>query len=194
MLFSQRLALLALLVFSNTLLANNIIEKDTMNKDTVLINFASEQQDYPWTVINDGVMGGLSVGKTMQINKAITFSGSVSTANNGGFTSAYIKLPKLPADIRSVRINIKGDGNQYQLRLRSQYQGYDIAYKIEFLTSNNKRETLDFNLADFQATFRGRFIANAPELTPSSISHVGYLITAKQPQEFELATYTIEFH
>jgi len=146
-----------------------------------------------WQVVNDGVMGGLSHGK-VEVNKQIAiFQGHISTENNGGFSSAYKPIAKLSKNIHSVKITIKGDGLRYQLRARSQVEGYEIAYKIEFDTTANKIETFILPLEQFQATFRGRTISNAPVLKAETISHIGFLISNKQPTDFLLLIQSVNF-
>jgi hypothetical protein len=161
------------------------------NERAIIFNKVHNLDD--WEVVNDSVMGGISVGNIQLNNQTLVFSGNLSTENNGGFSSVYKKSPKLPEIVKSVSIRIQGDGNRYQLRMRSQVTGYELAYKIEFDTLVDKIETHRFNLANFKATFRGRIIDNAPLLEPHTISHVGFLIATKQSQEFNLSIYTVDF-
>jgi hypothetical protein len=164
-----------------------------MKNNTAFIALGNEINLEEWKVTNDSVMGGLSVGNTQLEHKTIIFSGYVSTENDGGFTSVFKKLSTLPEHIESITIQVKGDGNNYQLRVRSQVMGYEMAYKICFDTSKGKIEKRTFNLADFKASFRGRSIENAPSLEAKFISHVGFLIKAKQSQYFTLSVQVIEF-
>jgi hypothetical protein len=192
---NHRNLLLATLVtmVSSSSLAIDLNEVENMNSNTISVPFNKEQHLDDWQVTNDSVMGGVSLGYTQLENETFIFSGTVSTENNGGFTSVFKKLPKLSDGIESVSIRIMGDGKPYQLRVRSQVMGYELAYKIAFSTRQNTLETHTFNLADFKASFRGRNIDNAPVLIPTSISHVGFLVTAKQTQNFSLSVYGIEF-
>lgn len=155
----------------------------------------SEQTRYQgdWEITNDGVMGGLSFGKVSMIDNNVVFSGTISTDNNGGFTSVFRTLSPLSNNVETIRISVIGDGNTYQLRLRSQVQGYILAYKAYFSTSPNKMETHIIKLTDFKASFRGRDINNAPLLKASSVKQVGFLFTVKQPQNFSLSIKSIEF-
>jgi hypothetical protein len=146
-----------------------------------------------WQVINDSVMGGLSYGTVATDHQFTNFQGHISTEHNGGFSSAYQEIPKLSDKTRSVQIKIKGGGLRYQLRARSQINGYEIAYKVEFDTQANKVETFIFNFNEFQATFRGRNIDNAPQLQANTISHIGFLINHQQPTDFSLSIHSIHF-
>ena len=146
-----------------------------------------------WDVTNDGVMGGLSQGHVTLSNNLPVFSGAISIENNGGFTSAFTKVSTLSKDIKSIHIRIVGDGNTYQLRIRSEVMGYNLAYKIAFKTKINTVETQCFTLADFEASFRGRSIKSAPLLQAHVITHVGFLVSAKQRSHFSLAIHSIVF-
>jgi hypothetical protein len=139
-----------------------------------------------WQIINDGVMGGLSAGKMMLNADTVIFHGSVSIENNGGFSGVYQAIPTPSEFHQYIQITIQGDGNRYQLRTRSKEAEYNIAYKVDFDTQANTLQTLTFDLADFQATFRGRLVENAPKLRALAISHIGFLIAAKQPINFSL--------
>ena len=145
-----------------------------------------------WKITNDGVMGGLSSGDVTLVGGNLHFSGHISIDNNGGFTSVFSPF-HVPENIETVRITVIGDGNTYQFRLRSKVQGYILAYKAYFTTSLNKSETFTFKLTDFQASFRGRNINNVPLLQASLIEQVGFLFTAKQPQQFSLSIQSIDF-
>tara|TARA_B110000090_G_scaffold38886_1_gene43008 strand:+ start:1261 stop:1848 length:588 start_codon:yes stop_codon:yes gene_type:complete len=183
---------LAIMATSSSFAVNlNEVENMKVNENSV--PFTKEKHLDDWQVTNDGVMGGLSLGYTRIEDEAFIFSGNVSTENNGGFTSVFKKLPKLSEDTKSINIRIIGDGKPYQLRVRAQVMGYELAYKIGFSTRPDTLETHTFNLADFKASFRGRNINNAPILKATSISHVGFLVAAKQTQNFSLAVYSIEF-
>jgi NADH dehydrogenase [ubiquinone] 1 alpha subcomplex assembly factor 1 len=186
------LGALVTMASSNTL-AVDLDQVENMKSNTISVPLIKEQRIDDWQVTNDGVMGGLSLGYTQLENETFIFSGKVSTENNGGFTSVFKKVPELSDNIKSISICIMGDGKPYQLRVRSQVMGYELAYKIGFSTRLNTLETHTFNLANFKASFRGRNIDNAPILTATSISHVGFLVTAEQTQNFSLSVCGIEF-
>ena len=145
-----------------------------------------------WKVTNDGVMGGLSSGQVAVINDNIHFSGQIAIDNNGGFTSVFMPID-VPDNTATIRITVIGDGNNYQFRFRSEVQGYMLAYKMYFTTSPNKAVTHTFKLSEFKASFRGRDISNAPLLQASSIAAMGFLFSAKQPQQFSLSILSIDF-
>ena len=118
MLIRNILSAVAVIVVSTTALATDLKEVENMKSDKLVITFDKDATTDDWHVINDSVMGGLSVGHTQRSNQALIFSGTLSTENYGGFTSVYRKSSKLPEHVTSVNIQIKGDGNRYQLRTR----------------------------------------------------------------------------
>ncbi len=194
MLIPHCFSAVVVIMISTAGFAASFEEIKNMNNKKQVITFAADAAESDWEVINDSVMGGLSVGNVQETDKVLIFSGSLSSENNGGFTSVYRKIPPLPEEVTSVNIRIKGDGNRYQLRMRSRLMGEQIAYKVEFDTHAGRLETFSFNLADFKASFRGRIINNAPLLQADTISHLGFLITAKQPTDFTLSAYRVEFY
>ncbi|MBA6290353.1 CIA30 family protein [Colwellia sp. MB3u-4] len=158
-----------------------------------MINFTEQQSLDSWRITNDGVMGGKSQGQiSLQANKAI-FSGDISLANNGGFSSVFRPIEPLAKALETVTIDIEGDGLTYQLRLMVNLDGYRMAYKQSFDTVAGQQTQLSFTLADFQASFRGREIPNAPVLTSENIREVGFLVTSKVAGPFSLVITSVSF-
>ena len=176
-----------------SLFAADLSEAIRMSGNTMSLNVNQPKDLEDWQVTNDSVMGGLSLGYTQLTKETFIFSGNISTDNNGGFTSVFKSVPKLSANIKSITLRIMGDGNLYQLRVRSQVMGYDVAYKIELPTQPNVIATHRVHLADFTASFRGRTIDNAPLLKATTISHLGFLIASTKKKNFSLSVYAIEF-
>lgn len=156
------------------------------------IKSASSPND--WRIINDNVMGGLSSGNVQYQGQRLIFSGTVSTQNNGGFTSIYKSMDPLDGPIKGVNVTLLGDGNAYQLRLRTQVDGNELTYKADFTSQKNKYMTIYFKLDDFEATFRGRLIENAPNINADAISHVGFLIRSDKTKTFRLSISEVEFY
>jgi monofunctional biosynthetic peptidoglycan transglycosylase len=141
-----------------------------------------------WYVVNDGVMGGISQSRaSLTDQKTLLFSGVVSLENNGGFAS--IRHDTHGSGIgqgHGIRLRVKGDGKTYQLRVRTSDRFDGIAYKADFETSKDEWQDLSISWEEFEATFRGRFVSDAPELEGDQIRQVGFLIAGKQEGPFEL--------
>lgn len=158
-----------------------------------MIDFAEQNNTDSWCITNDGVMGGESQGQFVLDQDKGVFTGNISLDNNGGFSSALRMIKPLPKKLETVTIDIKGDGLTYQLRMIVNIKGYRLAYKHNFKTVADQRETLTFTLADFQATFRGRMLSNAPILQSEYISQTGFLITSKVAGPFSISIFNLNF-
>lgn len=158
-----------------------------------MINLKHQQDRLNWRISNDGVMGGKSQGTILFEQDRCVFTGNISLANNGGFSSAFLTVEPLNQEIGSVTVDIAGDGRQYQLRMTTNINGQRLYYFHEFNTVTGQRQKLRFELTDFQATFRGRRIPNAPPLKAEDIAEVGFLLKTKQAGEFSLSVFAIDF-
>lgn len=137
--------------------------------------------------VNDVVMGGLSQSRFRYDDEAdaALFTGTLSLENNGGFASAQAALP--PTDIRdcrTIRLQVRGDGREYGLNLRS--AGMErVSYRVYF-TAPDEWQTLMFPLVDFRPIRTGDTVPDAPPLDTTQITMVGFILVG-QPGEFRLA-------
>ncbi len=137
--------------------------------------------------VDDVVMGGISRSRFWRdaAADAVLFTGTLSLENDGGFASAQAALS--PTDIRgchSLRLQVRGDGREYGLNLRS--AGMDrLSYRVYF-TAPDEWQTLTFPLTDFQPIRTGDTVPDAPPLDTAQITMVGFILVG-QPGEFQLA-------
>lgn len=74
--------------------------------------------DFDWRYAADTVMGGVSEGRAWVDGDVLRLTGSVSTANNGGFIQVRTDLPNgLGGD--TIHLRVRGNGEQYFVHLRS---------------------------------------------------------------------------
>jgi hypothetical protein len=158
---------------------------------SIMINFTEQKNTDNWRITNDSVMGGESKGHFLSGQDKGMFTGNISLENNGGFSSVFQMIEPLVKNLETVTIDVEGDGTTYQLRMIVSLDGYRLAYKQNFDTVAGQRETLTFTLADFQASFRGRIITNAPVLKSENIRQVGFLVTKKVPGPFSLSIFSV---
>lgn len=148
-----------------------------------IIDFNSNVSN--WQVVDDVVMGGTSNGN-FQLNKDghAVFSGDVSLENNGGFSSVQYTFDALDiTNYKTFCIKLKGDGNNYQFRLKKDQNDY-YSYKKEF-TTNGDWQTVKLQLTTLQPTYRGRSL-DMPNFDSKSIEQLTFLIANKKPQSFKL--------
>ncbi|MBN2868489.1 MAG: CIA30 family protein [Flavobacteriaceae bacterium] len=150
-----------------------------------IIDFNSNSNISNWNVVDDVVMGGKSNGN-FQLNKDghAVFSGEVSLENNGGFSSVQYTFDALDiTNFKTVCIKLKGDGNNYQFRLKKDQNDY-YSYKKEFKT-NGDWQTVKLQLTTLQPTYRGRSL-DIPNFNSNMIEQLTFLIANKKPQPFKL--------
>jgi hypothetical protein len=85
-----------------------------------------------WRFIADGVMGGLSSGQlTFNTEASHSFAqltGTVSTANNGGFIQMRSSIAPPPPEATGVRHVARGNNQQYFIHLRSAHASRPTAF------------------------------------------------------------------
>ncbi|KGJ88463.1 CIA30 family protein [Colwellia psychrerythraea] len=158
-----------------------------------MINFIEQQSVENWRITDDGVMGGKSKGRFVFKQGTGTFLGKISLDNNGGFSSVFTEIEPLVQGIKTVTIDLEGDGLIYQLRMVVNFNGFRLSYKHIVKTVAGQRGKFTFTLADFQASFRGRLIDNAPVLKSEDIREVGFLVTRKTTGAFSLSVFSLSF-
>ena len=170
----------------------NFRDNKSESVEVYMIDFSS-QEEGRWRITNDGVMGGLSYGEMSFYPDHGVFSGDISLDNNGGFSSVFRSVANIPESFDKLVVDTMEDGQAYQLRLVIYINGYRLAYKHEFQTVANNREKFTLKLSDFEATFRGRTITNAPLLNAKDIREVGFLMTKKDVGKFSLSVFELIF-
>lgn len=142
-----------------------------------------------WWIVNDTVMGGRSVSELLvnQQQGFFRFQGQLSLENNGGFASTRSLINEgFFSNTENICIEVRGDGREYQFRLRSNQNFDGYAYVIPFKTLKNQWVTQRFSFADFTPRFRGRMIRGVRNITAAEIRQVGFLLGDKSPGTFQL--------
>jgi len=77
-----------------------------------------------WSITNDTVMGGVSSGELAWTDGVLVFTGELSLANGGGFTS--IRSPEIDSERANdwasrvgPRVQVDGDGRTWTVQLRT---------------------------------------------------------------------------
>ena len=155
---------------------------------SALIDFRNKEGASGWNVVNDGVMGGRSIGKLRKAdNGALNFFGRLSLENNGGFTSirsGRIEIEMQPED--GFRVRLKGDGRTYIFNLYPKTQRMAFSYRASLPTVAGEWTEVVVSLKDFTPTSFGRQVKNKGPLSPDQISRIGFMLSDKQPGAFEL--------
>ncbi|GAB4345571.1 MAG: hypothetical protein Fur0042_10360 [Cyanophyceae cyanobacterium] len=157
-----------------------------------------------WGAVDDVVMGGVSDSQLQLGTGAALFSGTVSTANNGGFVSVRTRNFETPLDLtgyQGIELRLRGDGQRYKFIARSQAQWDGMGYSQSFDTVFNTWMTVRLPFRDFVPVFRARTVADAPplevaalrsfQLMLSKFEYDGGLNPRFQPGTFSLELETI---
>lgn len=138
-----------------------------------------------WKIVDDVVMGGRSNGKfTIDSEGNGVFAGVVSLENNGGFSSVRYQFNKIATTKNSqVSIRLKGDGKQYQFRIKDNRNAY-YSYITSFKTTG-EWENIVIHLKDLYPSFRGRTL-DAPNYAADSFEEIVFLIGNKKNEPFKL--------
>lgn len=151
--------------------------------------FDFDGREPAWYTVNDNVMGGISTSSVTldKEQQNLKFSGNVSLENNGGFAS--IRSQWAPYDLESfdgLLLRVRGDGNMYRIRIRTEDTGTAIAYTGLFKTEANTWQEIFIPFAEMVPLYRGFVVDAAGPLNPATIRSFGLMMSDKQQGEFSL--------
>jgi NADH dehydrogenase [ubiquinone] 1 alpha subcomplex assembly factor 1 len=168
--------------------ASGIVPVTAANSSEQIVIDFSGTDAHSWRVVTDGVMGGLSEGRLSGPPGGIAvFEGHLSLANNGGFASIRTKLGRVDlSKFDGLAVRVRGHGQRYRLRLRTDDRSDGIAYQAVFGTAEQGWEVAKLPFASFVPSYRGRRVEEAPPLDPSQVRQLGFMIADGQEGEFRL--------
>lgn len=157
----------------------------------ILFDFNSETDIKQWRVVNDGVMGGVSIGTiTLTEDNHALFSGKVLLENNGGFSSIRHRFVKKEvSSFQKIVLRVKGDGKTYRFRVKSNSSDY-YSYTYTFKTSGTW-ETIEIAFSEMVPSFRGRRV-NLPNYPGKTVEEIAFLIGNGKEEIFALEIDKIE--
>lgn len=154
----------------------------------VICDFDALSDARNWTSVNDDVMGGRSDG-TFKVTPqgVLEFYGNLSLENRGGFASVRSKPAEINAsNFNALDIRLRGDGRPHYCYLRVSDDRFSYSYWAKFDTEAANWKEVLLPLKEFQATWRGRTLPDAPALDANKIRSVGFLIADKKAGPFKL--------
>ena len=195
------LIILSLLIISCMSNSNKNPDSEMADKTTgkakknsqMLYDF-TKQGKGKWRIQNDVVMGGKSESqiKMTEENEA-HFTGRVSLENNGGFCSIHQTSEKesfiINEESESFKLNLKGDGKDYNFRIRTPKGRH--SYASTFSTNNNGNwEIITIPFKSMQATYRGEEV-DVPNYNGENVVEMQLLIGNKKEENFEILVKSI---
>ncbi len=162
-----------------------------MMSKLLLFDFSATEDWSGWEIENDVVMGGNSSSSLESSAKGnAVFKGKVSLENNGGFASLqYHFAPKNIKGYKKAVIFLKGDGKDYQFRMKARLKDR-ASYIYTFKTTGNW-QSVEVPLEEMEPVFRGEKL-DLPNFAADSIQEIRFLIANKKAEEFRLEIKKIE--
>ena len=157
----------------------------------IIFDFNKKTDIENWIIVDDVVMGGKSSGTfKLSAEGHGVFEGTISLENNGGFSSVRYRFEKiLIKESTKIILKLRGDGKQYQFRIKSNTGDY-YSYISPFSTTGEWQE-IQILLKEMYPSFRGRKL-DQPNFSNDYIEEITFLIGNKNQEEFKLLIDKIE--
>lgn len=150
---------------------------------SVLFDFS--HRDARWRVTDDVVMGGASQGSVYFDDGTMVFSGELSLANNGGFSS--VRSPSADLGLEAgdfISARVRGDGREFALNLYTPERRRAFSYRAKFTTVPNEWMEVRVPVEEFLATSFGKTVAGT--IDAKRVCGVGFLLGDKAEGSFRL--------
>lgn len=156
-------------------------------EDQVLFDSSTPNASRYWQAVNDGVMGGRSVGKfRVNAEDKLEFFGNLSLLNNGGFASVRARFENAKLDSKDKLVaRVRGDGREYKFNVYTQSNMGGYSYRQAFKSKKGEWIEVEFPMNKFIATWRGRNYPNQ-RLDAGQVAGMGFLLGDKNPGAFKL--------
>jgi hypothetical protein len=126
--------------------------------------------DLEWRYLADTVMGGVSQGSARMEAGVLRLTGTVSTANRGGFIQARTEMPEgLPIGTTALRLRVRGNGERYFVHLRTTGTLLPWQYFQQGFLTGPEWAEVTLPLSDFAAS--GRMMAG--RIRPEAVRSIG---------------------
>ena len=165
------------LLFILIMLLNNY---ETIGQNKYLEIQVSQNE---WEIVNDNVMGGVSIGDYKTQNNQLIFYGKLSSKFNGGFASIRTRERIELNNFKKINLKVIGDGNTYQIRIKDKSSNY-YSYKQEFETNGLEQE-ITLSLSEFKPIYRGTYLSTE-NFDKKLINELSFMIVSKKEPDFKL--------
>lgn len=166
-------------------------------KDPLLFDFGVDKDFGRWSIINDGVMGGLSQSEAILDADGLLFTGNVSLKNNGGFVSLRSALGDYDLSSYShCEIRFKSDTDRkFEVLIEKDTPFYLPKFRAKFGGDNKEWQTVTIPLQDFEISRMGNTIQAGIDLERlKGIQRIGFILADKQEGSFNLWIDYLKFY
>jgi hypothetical protein len=148
----------------------------------IVFDFSQSQQPLQqiWGSLDDVVMGGVSASRVEATPEGALFTGTVSTANSGGFTSIRTRNFDPPLQLsgyQGIALTLKGDGQRYKFLLRDEDSWDSVAYSYSFDTVADQWITVPISFADLIPVFRAKTVRDGRSLNLERIRSLQIMLS-----------------
>ena len=150
-----------------------------------------EASQIQWEIVNDNVMGGVSIGDFKIQNNRLIFFGKLSSKFNGGFASIRTRERIQLNSSEKINLKVIGDGNTYQIRIKDNLSNY-YSYTQDFKT-NGLLQEITLNLSEFKPIFRGTPLS-FENFDKKLINELTFMIVSKKEPDFKLQIIEFAFN
>ena len=154
--------------------------------DSAMTLFPFDADAAPWSIQNDGVMGGDSRGSVAVDGGTLTFTGDVVT-EGGGFTSALVDRDVDLSAYDGLELRVRGGGRTFEVEVDDgtrDDRGRQVSRRATFDTTEDWR-TVRVPWSAFETSVFGEPYDAAP-LDPAAVQAFGLYIIDGQDGPFRL--------
>ena len=153
--------------------------------DSAMTLFSFDAGAEPWTVQNDGVMGGNSTGEFTVEDGALTFTGTVVT-EGGGFTSVLTDRRVDLSEYDGLALRVRGGGRTFEVEVDdgTRSRGRQVSRRATFETGDAWR-TVRVPWSAFETSVFGEPV-DAEPLDPADVQAFGLYIIDGNDGPFRL--------
>ncbi len=161
------------------------------SEESMLFDFVEPSAWTYWSIVNDGVMGGVSRSRMVQTEQGTAlFAGELSLENNGGFASVEARFA--PVDLGmydGIEITYRADGKRYGFNMRDR-RGRTV-YQTDFMTNEGNWENVRIPFDRLTPLNFGRKVKAEP-FNPQTIITMQLIISDKQEGPFAIELKSIQ--
>lgn len=151
-------------------------------------NFGAEKDGRNWQIINDGVMGGLSLGQAGLDDNSLLFVGQLSFKNNGGFASIRSNRMQIDlSDANFIEIKYRLEGIKFSFMFEQSRRFWQPYYSYPLETTDGQWVTKIIPVESLQETRMSDYTGRTFDKESSrSFFRMGFISDDKKEERFEL--------
>lgn len=138
-----------------------------------------------WFIVNDGVMGGRSVGDGYLDEGVLTFFGEIVT-DGGGFSSLRGRLEAGLGDADHLRLRLRSDGREYELLAEDvESENRRVTHYMSIEAAGNEWQEVDVPLTAMESRIFGNPVDAVP-FDPRTATQIGIILSDGNDGPFRL--------